>query len=183
MTAGVDPSHVVVDPGISSGVALTAVANSAENMIVIVPGANGKVNDEDLDRLVSVLDQAKVLLLQPEIPVPIVVAAAKLAHKRDVKVILDPAPAQTLPDDIYPVVDIITPNENEAEALVGFPITSTKDAATAAQVLKSRGVNNVIIKIGSQGAFTNLAEKKNSSPAFRSVRSIRLQLAMPSMGR
>lgn len=164
--AGVDPSSVVVDSSISSGVALITVEDSAENMIVIVPGANGKVNDDDLGRLGSVLDQSKVLLLQLETPLAIVVAAAKLANKRGVIVILDPAPAQTLPDDIYPVLDIITPNETETESLVGFPVNTTKDAATAAQILKSRGVKNVIIKMGSHGAFTNLEGKEEFIPSL-----------------
>ena len=165
-TAGVDHSNVKFDPTVSSGVAVIAVDDTAENMILVVPGANGKVNDEDLQRLESVLSQSEILLLQLEIPLQIVVAAAKLAKKMGVKVILDPAPAQPLPEEIYPVLDIITPNETEAETLVGIPVKTIEDASRAAQVLKSRGAQNVIIKMGSRGAFASLEEKEEFFASF-----------------
>ena len=151
--AGVDHDNVVVDTNTSSGVALIAVENSAENFIIVVPGANGQVDHQDLKRLEGVLTGSEVLLLQLEIPLNMVMAAAKLAKEKNVKVILDPAPAQVLPSEIYPLLDIITPNETETELLVGFKIKTKEDAANAAKTLKDRGVQNVIIKMGSRGAF------------------------------
>ena len=86
--------------------------------------------------------------------IEMVSAAAKIAHEKDVKVILDPAPAQTLPDRIYPWLDIITSNETEAGVLVDFPIADQEDASKAAKIMHERGVNDVIIKMGSKGAYT-----------------------------
>ena len=165
-SAGVDHTNVEIDPGTSSGVALIAVEDSAENMIIVIPGANGQIGEIDLLRLEKVLDQSKILLLQLEIPIEMVVAAAKLAKDKGVIVILDPAPAQTLPDEIYSLIDILTPNETEAELLVGFPVETQKDAARAAKILKDRGVQQVIIKMGSQGAFALIDGKENLYPAF-----------------
>ena len=162
----VDHSQVEIDNEVSSGVALIAVEESAENMIIVIPGANGQVNEDDLPRLGKVLDQSEILLLQLEIPLEMVVAAAKIAKEKGVRVILDPAPAQTLPGEIYSLVDIITPNETEAALLVGFPVKTQEDAARAVRVLKERGVQQVIIKMGSQGAFTVIEDKEKFFDAF-----------------
>ena len=151
--AGVDHENIVVDKNTSSGVALIAVEDSAENFIIVIPGANGQVGKQDLQRLNGILTQSKVLLLQLEIPLEMVIAAAKLAKDKGVKVILDPAPVQTLPEEIYPLLDYITPNETEAELLVGFPIKTKQDSIRAAKILRAHGVQNVIIKMGSRGAF------------------------------
>jgi ribokinase len=158
--AGVDHTNVSIDADTSSGVALIAVEDSAENMIIVIPGANGRVGEEDLPRLEGVLTQSKVLLLQLEIPLESVLAAAKKAKENDVIVILDPAPAQALPDEIYPLLDIITPNESETELLVGFPIKTTDDASKAAQNMKERGVKDVVIKMGKRGAFALLDDQR-----------------------
>jgi ribokinase len=164
--SGVDHSNVEIDEEVSSGVALIAVEESAENMIIVVPGANGQVNDEDLPRLESVLDRCKILLLQLEIPLEMVVAAAKMAKEKGVMVILDPAPAQVLPEELYSLVDVLTPNETEAELLVGFPVKNQEDAAHAAEILRTRGVQNVIIKMGSQGSLALIDGKEIFFEAF-----------------
>jgi ribokinase len=153
-TAGVDHTNVEIDTEVSSGVALIAVEESAENMIIVVPGANGQVGEDDLLRLESVLARSKILLLQLEIPLEMVVAAAKMAKEKGVITILDPAPAQSLPETIYSLIDFITPNEKEAAFLVGFPVEDQEGAARAVQVLEARGVGQAIIKMGSKGAFT-----------------------------
>jgi ribokinase len=156
---GVDHQNVEVDQTTSSGVALIAVEDSAENIIIVIPGANGQVGEQDLQRLAKVLDQARVLLLQLEIPLKTVVVATELAKEKEVQVILDPAPAQSLPEEIYPLLDFITPNETEAEMLVGFPINTKEDATRAAKILQDRGVQNVIIKMGNRGAYALLDDK------------------------
>jgi ribokinase len=165
--AGVDHTNVVVEAGSSSGVALIAVEESAENIIIVVPGANGRVGDRDLLRLERILTQSNVLVLQLEIPLKAVLDAARLGKENRVKVILDPAPARALPDELFPLLDIITPNETEAERLVGFPINTTKDAARAAKDLKVRGVQDVIIKMGSQGAFALIDGQERFFEAFQ----------------
>lgn len=158
--AGVNHENVVVDTNTSSGVALIAVEDSAENFIIVIPGANGQVDDQDLKRLEAVLTRSAVLLLQLEIPLEMVVAAAKLAKEKNVRVILDPAPAQVLPEEIYPSLDIITPNETETELLVGFSLETKEDVVKAARILRDLGASNAIIKMGSRGAFALMGDQE-----------------------
>jgi ribokinase len=165
-SAGVDHTNVAVDAQVSSGVALIAVEDSAENIIIVLPGANGHVNEDDLLRLGSLLKTSKVLLLQLEIPLKMVIAAAKIAKEKGVKVILDPAPAQVLPEEIFRLIDIITPNETEAALLVGFPVENQEDASRAVKVLEKRGAGGSIIKMGSKGAFAYIDGKERFYDAF-----------------
>ncbi|MBD2194501.1 MULTISPECIES: ribokinase [Calothrix] len=165
--SGVDTSNVSIDDNVSSGVALIAVDDKGENQIIIVPGANGRVNHEDVERLSDLLPNSTALLLQFEIPIAAVVAAAKAAHQAGVKVILDPAPAQShVPDELYPLVDIITPNEVEAGQLVGFPVSNEESAKQAAAILLQRGVKCAIVKLGAKGVFCATAEESFFVPVF-----------------
>jgi len=141
------------EESIFSGVALIAVDDQAENNIIVIPGANGRVGHSDLLHLETAMNQAQILLLQIEIPLDIVVAATRLAHEHGVKVMLDPVPAQELPAEIYHYVDLHTPNETEATSLTGIEIGSIEDATLAAGKLRSFGVRRVIVKMGSQGAL------------------------------
>ncbi|HZG68481.1 MAG TPA: ribokinase, partial [Herpetosiphonaceae bacterium] len=166
--AGVDVTGVVTTPG-PSGVAVIAVDAAAENTIIVVPGANGKVGEEDLRRLEAVAPTARVLLLQLEVPVEAVVAAARIARAAGVTTILDPAPAQPLSQEIYELVDVITPNESEAAALAGFPVRDEDDAGRAAQVLLDRGVRRVIVKMGGRGAYVYDDTRSRLLPAFQVV--------------
>ncbi len=136
-----------------SGVAAITVNDAAENTIVIVAGANGAINSEDLARLDMALQNAKLLLLQLEVPLDAVIAAAQAAQRHGVMVILDPAPARELPDTLLQACDVITPNETEAAILVGFAIADEQDAERAALELLRRGVKQVVIKRGAQGAY------------------------------
>jgi ribokinase len=163
---GVDIGGVVVSVG-PSGVAVIAVDDGAENTIVVAPGANGAIGPDDLARLERALDGARVLLLQLEVPLAAVQAAAHAAHRRGVTVILDPAPAQPLPAELYTVIDILTPNESEAGALVGFPVHDAPTAARAAAALRGRGVPAVIVKLGEQGAYWAEGAGERFCPAFR----------------
>ena len=167
--AGVDETFVVEDNEASSGVAVIAVDDSAENIIIVIPGANGRVGKEDLPRLEEALEGARILLLQLEIPLDAVAAAAKAAREKGVTVILDPAPAPAagLPDELYGCVDIITPNETEAAALVGFPVDDRVDAEKAAQVLLEKGARRVVIKMGGKGAYSAGAEEEVFYPAIK----------------
>ncbi|MEH2208245.1 MAG: ribokinase [Nostoc sp.] len=166
-TSGVQTDNIFVDKTVSSGVAIITVSQTGENQIVVIPGANGRVNQEDVERLSHFLPEATALLLQLEIPIPAVVAAAKAAKGANIKVIFDPAPAQSnLPDELYPLVDIITPNEVEAAQLVGFPVNGEEQAAKAAAVLLERGVKCAIVKLGAKGVFCATAEEKFFVPAF-----------------
>jgi ribokinase len=150
---GVQDDGVLTTPG-PSGVALIAVDDLAENTIVIVPGANGSVSIADIPRLEAVLDGARILLVQLEVPIETVVAAARAAHTRGVTVILDPAPALPLPDELYALADIITPNEHEATTLTGIAVHDDQGAIAAARALIARGARRVAIKLGARGALT-----------------------------
>jgi ribokinase len=150
---GVQDDGVLTTPG-PSGVALIAVDDTAENTIVIVPGANGAVSIADIPRLERALDGARALLLQLEVPIETVVAAARAAHTRGVTVILDPAPALPLPDELYALADIITPNEHEATTLTGIAVHDDQGAIAAARALIARGARRVALKLGARGALT-----------------------------
>jgi ribokinase len=158
-SVGVNCDGIQVDQSCSSGVAAIAIDDAGENNIIIVPGANGRVNETDVDRLP--LSNHKVLLLQLEIPLAIVLAAAQAAHQAGVTVMLDPAPAPTeLPAELYAAVDILTPNQVEAEQLTGIAVRDRAAATQAARALRQMGVKTVIIKMGAQGALcaTELGE-------------------------
>ncbi|MCD4671866.1 MAG: ribokinase [Anaerolineaceae bacterium] len=164
---GVDISSVMQDDEQPSGTAVIFVDDQAENEIVIVAGANGTVGESDLDRLESALQAGGQLLLQLEVPMETVVAAARLAHEQGVTVIFDPAPVKTLPDELYAYIDIITPNESEASALVGFTVDDEVSAGQAAQVLQERGARQVVVKMGSKGAYWHDGQQAVFLPAFK----------------
>ncbi len=135
-----------------SGVALITVDDYAENTIVIVAGANGTLKADSVV-LEGAFRDARVLLLQLEVPIAESLAAARLARTNGLTVILDPAPAQPLPPEFYRLVDILTPNESEALQLVGHTVNNEQSAAAAAKTLLERGTPNVIIKMGSKGVY------------------------------
>ncbi|MGB9753715.1 ribokinase [Roseiflexus castenholzii] len=162
---GVQDDGVLTTPG-PSGVALIAVDDAAENTIVIVPGANGAVGSEDMPRLERALDGARALLLQLETPLATVAAAARAGRARGATVILDPAPALPLPDELYALADILTPNESEATTLTGIPVHDEQSAAAAARALLARGARTVIIKLGARGALAADANGVRFWPAF-----------------
>lgn len=171
-TIGVDTSGVFIDDGVASGVAIIAVDDQAQNNIIVIPGANGCLDQSDVRRFEAALDSVEALLLQLETPLEITAAAARLARQKDVTVILDPAPAQNLPAELYQLIDIMTPNEVEAGHMVGFPVKNEQDAARAADKLLERGVKIVIIKLGALGVFyatpdESGAKNQSFTPAFK----------------
>jgi ribokinase len=164
---GVQTENIVIDETISSGIAVITVDQKGENNIIVIPGANGKVNQDDVNKLSSLLPQTKILLLQLEIPLATVILAIQKAREANIKVILDPAPApKNLPDEIYPLIDIITPNEIEASQLVGFPVKEQETAAKAADILLQKGVKCTIIKLGAKGVYYATKEESFYTPAF-----------------
>ncbi len=165
--AGVETEGVIIDNQTASGVAMIAVDDESENTIIIIPGANGQVEGSDVARLTDVLPQASSLLLQLQVPFPAIIAAAKAADQAGVRVILDPAPApESLPEELYPLVDVITPNETEASRLVGFEITDEETWAKAAQFFLNRGVKTVVLKLGARGVFCMTKSQRFRVKAF-----------------
>ncbi|MCB0193271.1 MAG: ribokinase [Anaerolineae bacterium] len=165
--SNVDVDSIFVDENVATGVAIIAVDDAAQNNIIIASGANSRVDQTDLDRLKQHLPHAKILLLQLEIPLDMIVAAAQLARQHNVTVILDPAPTQPLPAEFYPLIDIITPNEIEAGQLCNSVIKTKEDAFGAAQQLLGRGVRQAIIKMGAAGMVYASQEKADFIPAFQ----------------
>jgi ribokinase len=163
---GVRTSGIGIEENSPSGVALIEIDDKGENNIIVIPAANGLVGALDLRRLESMLLQAKVLLLQLEIPIKSVREAAEMASAQGVTVILDPAPAQALPEELFGLIDIITPNTTEASVLTGRLVETPSDAHQAAQDLLERGVKNVIIKMGAQGAYLENKVGRWIYPAF-----------------
>ena len=168
--SGVNCDRIQIDRSTHSGVALITVDDASENSIVVIPGANGKVDQSDIDRLQAVLSDRptpQVLLLQLEIPLPMVISAAQVARSAGVTVILDPAPARSdLPSDLYPLIDILTPNQVEAGQLTGLPVSDFESATQAAIVLQRRGVKTVIVKLGKQGALCHSETETFQIPSF-----------------
>jgi ribokinase len=150
---GVDIAGLVADEDQPSGIALITVDEKGENSIVVAPGANARLYPEDIAASFQNYPKARILLVQLEIPLETVLYAAALAKEKGIKVILNPAPANKSVPDFYSQIDIITPNETEAELLTGVKITDKETALVAARKLRAFGVPTVIITLGSSGAI------------------------------
>ncbi len=150
---GIDVSNVHTVEGVASGVAMIFVSDTGENCIGVAPGANSKLTPNMLRNNETEFAAASVVLVQLETPMETIVAAAELSAAHDAKLILNPAPAAEIPEQIYADLFCITPNQSEAELLTGIAVVDKASAAEAAQVLLSRGVDNVVITMGGQGAL------------------------------
>lgn len=150
---GIDTSYVFSDPNTPSGVALITVDSKAENCIVVAPGANGRLTPDHILRSSEAFDPADIVLLQLEIPIETVEAAALTARNKRKMVVLNPAPASQLPERLLGAVDLITPNETEAWAISGIRITDEASALSAAKRIVAMGVGSVIITLGAKGAL------------------------------
>jgi ribokinase len=164
---GVDTSGVVISPG-ATGVALILLDAQGENSITVVSGANMRLTHAHLDIVAAALNDATHLLLQLEIPMELVIAAAQMARARGVTVILDPAPAPKtgIPAELYRACDVITPNATETVLLTGINPSNVSQCAKAAQVLHQRGTPEVIIKRGAQGVYWSHAGQGLEVPGF-----------------
>lgn len=151
---GIDTRFVFSDATRPSGVALINVDDRGENCITVAPGANEQLLPEDLNQAMAQVEaEIGIVLLQLEIPLETVYFTAKKSSDWKKIVILNPAPAQQLPQELYPLLDWITPNETEAEILTGIALKDPRDASGAASRLRARGVKWVVITMGAQGAF------------------------------
>ena len=153
MREGVDTQYIVKDPELPSGVALITVDSTGENSIVVAPGSNGNLLKEDIPSVIFDTGKFEILLLQLEIPIDTVEYSAVTASEHGIKVILNPAPARKLSDNLLKHTWLITPNETEAETITGVIITDIPSAERAAELIQERGVKNVIITLGEAGAY------------------------------
>jgi len=150
---GIDVSSVLKDRDLPSGIALITVDDAAENCIVVASGANAALTAKNIKKFRYKIETATIVLMQLETPVDTIRYAASLAFKRNVKVILNPAPACALPDDLLRHITIITPNEKEAEMLTGIIVNDIPSAEKAALILHGKGIETVIITLGAKGAL------------------------------
>ena len=162
---GINVDYVTVDPDNESGVALITVDEYGENSIVVAPGANGNLRFIDFDEALPEFLEADLVLMQLEIPIETVEYIARTAILNEKKVILNPAPATRISDDLLRHLTIITPNESEAEIITGIRIRDEKSASEAAKFLHEKGVEMVIITMGSAGAFLYLNGRGELFPA------------------
>ena len=164
---GIDVSHMKVIPGVSTGVALINVDNQGRNMITVASGANLQLTTAVIQEQRALIEQAEVLLLQLETPLDAVIAAIEIAHRAKRFIILNPAPAQVLPRELYSKITLMTPNETEAEILTGIKVTDSASARKAAECLRSYGVKQVIITLGAQGIFYSADPVCEHIPCFK----------------
>ena len=148
---GVDLRQVARDPDAPTGAAVIMVDRQGEKTILIAPGANGRLGVADVDAAAGMIQAARVVLCQLEVPVDAVLAAARLARAAGARVVLDPAPARPLPDELLRLLDVIRPNAGEAETLTGVKVRDRKSARQAADVLLGRGVGAVAVQAGDEG--------------------------------
>lgn len=150
---GIKTEYIISDPKNPSGVALITLDAKGENTIVVAQGANGALTPEDVNKAEKEFENAGIILMQLETPLETIRSAVALASRFGKKVILNPAPAQPLPEDLFKGIFIITPNESETETLLGIKISDLNSIEKAAQKLYSLGVKNVVITLGAEGAY------------------------------
>lgn len=150
---GIDTSFLLSDDELPSGVALITVDEEGENSIVVAPGANAALGTSEVQAALKDISEKHIVLLQLEIPIDTVHFVAQQAARNKARVILNPAPAATLPPDLLQYVDVLTPNETEASILSGIKVTNLETAKQAAQAIRQLGVTNVVITMGESGAL------------------------------
>jgi len=162
---GIKTNDIIRDKNYPSGVALIMVDENGENVIVVAPGANNQLSETDIDKASNTIAQADMVLVQLEIPMDTVAKVLEVSEKYEKKVVLNPAPASVLDDDLYAKIYVITPNETEAELLTGIAVNDQASASKAAKNLLDKGVKNVVITMGSKGAFFKNGETEFLVPS------------------
>ncbi len=158
---------VIRDLKAPSGVALIFVAKDGENSIAVAGGANARLSPANVRRVGGAIRAASSVVMQLETPLPTIQAAAEIAAKAGVRVILNPAPARKLPDLLLRCVSILTPNETEAELLTDVVVRDEASASRAADRLLDRGVGTVILTLGARGAFVAARGQRQLVRGFR----------------
>ncbi|MEA4839995.1 MAG: ribokinase [Bacteroidales bacterium] len=149
----INTDFIFSDPNLPSGVAIIMVDTNGENCIVVASGANGSLRPQDIDKARHIIENVDILLMQLEIPMDTVEYAAQLAHEKGIKVVLNPAPATFLSNKLLECLYAIIPNKTEAEMLSGIKVSDWETAKHAADIISAKGVDVVVITLGSQGAL------------------------------
>jgi ribokinase len=150
---GIATQFLFSSPNPTGAAAILIDAARGENAIIVVPGACFELTPAEVDQAAALIAASAIFVAQLELPLPTVEHGLRLAHSHHVPTILNPAPAATLPNSIYPLCDYLTPNESEATALTGIAVTDLASAEQAALALLDRGARNIILTLGAQGAL------------------------------
>lgn len=164
---GIDTRFVFQEKNVPSGHALIMIGNEGENIISVAPGANNLLLPGKIEKASRIFDDAALIVMQFEIPEETIKYVIDLANKKNIPVMWNVAPARAFDFSYIPKVNILVLNEVEAGFLAEIPVENETDAEKAAQRLVSRGVEKVIITLGSQGAFVLTQNEKVSVPAFK----------------
>jgi ribokinase len=157
---GVNVSRVFLDPKEPTGAAIIAVDSEGEKQISVAPGANLHVTAKQVDDAEPVIASARVLLMQFEVPISVVIRAARIAKKHRTIVVLDPAPPMRIPQELFPLLDVIRPNRDEAEQITGRKIRTSADARWVAKALLRRGVKMVAMEAAAEGDLVMSASEE-----------------------
>ncbi|MCF7740168.1 MAG: ribokinase [Candidatus Marinimicrobia bacterium] len=152
-TNQVNMEYTLIDEKESTGVALIYVDADGQNEIVVVSGSNMKITPDEIESNAGLFKQVNVVLTQLEIPLESVISAAKLTKKNDGDFILNPAPACEIPDELFTMVDYLTPNESELALLSGRPVTDISSAIKAAKIILKQGAKNIVVTLGEKGSL------------------------------
>jgi len=164
---GIDAGHVLTDAQRPTGAAFIFIdSRTGENAIIIEAGAAAALTEAEMEAAAPAIAAARIFVAQLELPLPVVRRGLEIARRHGVTTILNPAPAMALPDDLYPLVDYLTPNETEAESLVDFAVDSGQQAERAAEVLLAKGVGTVVVTLGAKGALLKNRSERVHIPAF-----------------
>ncbi len=163
---GIDTSHVKTVEGTSSGVAPIFVDPTGQNYIFVVKGANDELRPADVDQAADMLRKADCIVLQLEVPLETVYHTIQFARQHGIRCILNPAPAQALDLKKIALVDYFVPNESEAEAITGMPVTNADQAKACAGHLLKQGIRRVILTLGANGSLLAGADGMDVIPAF-----------------
>ncbi len=155
---GINVSGIVQEENAPTGVAVITVNAEGENSIIVASGANATLAVNDVAKAIETLNDADWMITQLETPLDVIVYLAAFARGNKKQLILNPAPAATLPNEVYEGLFLITPNETETELLTGIEVTDEATAKLASAIFKAKGVQNVIITLGSKGAFVDAAD-------------------------
>ncbi|KKD00433.1 ribokinase [Photobacterium halotolerans] len=164
---GINTSGVKMQPNCPTGIAMIQVADSGENTICLSPEANAQLTAERIEPDLENIRQARFLLMQLETPLEGIERAASEAKAHQTNVILNPAPAREIPDSLLACVDVITPNETEAEVLTGVTVTDNASAQLAADALHRKGIEIVLITLGAKGVWLSQNGRGQLIPGYR----------------
>jgi ribokinase len=163
----IDVKYVGIDANSPTGTALITVNEEGNNSIIVVPGANMAISHEEILAAKKIIEDSDLVISQFETPIQATIDAFKIAKEKKVITILNPAPAKTIPDELYSLTDILAPNETEIYELSGVKVENLKDAKKAADMFLQKGVKYVIITLGEKGAALIEKDRVQLVPAYK----------------